>query len=482
MPQLMLCFVLTTPLLADEARWPQFRGPNGSGVADEAKPPVVFGAETNLTWRVPVPPGPSSPCIWADRIFLTAFDQGKLQTICLRRDDGQVQWRQAAPAEKLEVFHEKEGSPAASTPVSDGERVYVYFGSCGMIAYDMKGVEQWRHPMPTIETFGGFGTGASPLLVDGLVIMPRDGLGKSELLALDAASGNLRWRTDRGQSYSWCSPVLWKHDAVQEIVMPASAVLKGYSLQTGAERWALPGLAAATCSTPVTGDGWLFVSSWSPTEAATAPEPFAAVLGKLDKNKDGLLSREEAAEWPLQPMFQSFDLNQNGQVSADEYDRVRSLALRSKNGLLGIRAAGVAPITEAQVVWRQQKGLPYVPSPLLYRGRLYVVKDGGLVSCFEPETGKPIYLQERLGALGSYYASPVAADGRIYAASVTGTVTVFKAADELQVLARNELGERLSASPAIVGDYLYIRTATHLYAFGAKNKLKPWTFGPYDRL
>jgi outer membrane protein assembly factor BamB len=469
------CFAGTT-----SATWPQFRGPNGSGVAHDQDPPVEFDAQTNLLWQVPIPPGASSPCIWGDRIFLTAFDNNMLETLCLRRADGQVLWRKTAPVEALEIFHPQEGSPAAATPVTEGEKVYAYFGSCGLVCYDFAGVEQWRHLLPPLQSFGGFGSGASPVLAEGLIILNLDQVGGSQLVAVNALDGKLAWRTERGRSFGWCTPAIWEHDSQKEIVLPASAVLKGYDLKTGAERWTIRGISAATCSTPTIGEGLLFVSSWSTTDGSNAPPPFSAMLEKFDKDHDGALSLEELSGSELAPMFQALDLNRDQRITRDEYEPLRSLATRSKNVLLAVRPGGTGDITDSHVVWSQNKGLPYVSSPLSYQGRLYLVKDGGMVSSFESQTGKPIYLQERLGPLGNYYASPVAAHGRVYVASASGVVTVFEAGDSLNVLARNDLRERISATPAIVQNTLYVRTAKHLFAFARQPASKSATIESAD--
>src|SRR5438477_11635730 len=134
--------------------WPQFRGPGGSGVADGQKPPVEFGPDKNVKWKVPAPAGLSSPVVAGDKLVLTAFDGGKLYTIAYRRADGKEAWRAAAPAKKLEPYHKTEGSPAASTPATDGERVVSYFGSCGLFCYDLSGKELWKYEMPPALTGG----------------------------------------------------------------------------------------------------------------------------------------------------------------------------------------------------------------------------------------------------------------------------------------------------------------------------------------
>src|SRR5262245_3165605 len=146
--------------------WPRFRGPNGSGVADGQKPPVEFGPDKNVKWKVPVPSGLSSPIAAGGHLVITAFEDGKLYTIAYNRADGKEAWRAEAPARKLEVFHKTEGSPAASTPATDGKRIVSYFGSCGLFCYDLSGKELWKLELPPATTGGDFGSGVSPILAE----------------------------------------------------------------------------------------------------------------------------------------------------------------------------------------------------------------------------------------------------------------------------------------------------------------------------
>src|SRR5215468_11807406 len=165
----------TLGLSADDSlAWPRFRGPNGSGVADPAKPPVEFGPDKNLKWKVPAPSGLSSPIVAGDKLVITAFDSEKLYTIAYNRADGKEAWRAAAPVKKLEAFHKTEGSPAASTPATDGQRIVSYFGSCGLVCYDLKGKELWKFEMPPAATAGDFGSGVSPIVAEGVVVLVRD--------------------------------------------------------------------------------------------------------------------------------------------------------------------------------------------------------------------------------------------------------------------------------------------------------------------
>src|SRR5439155_6611021 len=154
--------------------WPRFRGPNGSGVADDQKPPVERGPEKNVKWKVPVPSGLSSPIVAGDKLVITAFEGGKLYTIAYRRADGEEAWRAEAPAKQIEAYFKPEGSPAASTPATDGHRIVSYFGSCGLICYDLSGKQLWKFEMPLATTAGEFGSVVSPILVDGIVILVRD--------------------------------------------------------------------------------------------------------------------------------------------------------------------------------------------------------------------------------------------------------------------------------------------------------------------
>ncbi len=455
---------------AAEAWWPQFRGPNCSGVSESAHPPTVFGPGTNQLWKVAVPGGMSSPVVWKDRIFLTTFDGTRLEVRCHGRKDGALLWQQAVPVEKMEEFHSTEGSPAASSCVTDGSRVVSYFGSYGLICHDLAGKELWRHPLPLAETAGGFGTGGSPTLAGGLVVVNRDMLKSCTLLAVDLKTGKRVWETARPdvrQSYG--SAMVWKNGGVDEIVMSGSLKLKGYDLKTGAERWSLSGMPSFTCTTPVAGDGLLFFAGWAPGKGDAPMPSFEQMAAGMDKNKDNAITPDEVKGTPLESFFRAQDVNGDGKLTADDIEGMKKMMAGGENVLVAVRPGGKGELGETAVAWKQTRGLPYVPSPLYYRGRVYLVKDGGMVSSFDARTGRVAYQQERLNALGNYYASPVAADDRIIVASLNGKVTVFAAGgDAPKILHQAEFGERIGATPALAGDQIYIRTPTSLYAFGRK--------------
>ena len=451
-----------------ETWWQQFRGPNCSGASDSANPPAEFAPGTNQIWKTSVPSGASSPCVWGDSIYLTAFEDNKLETLCYQRRDGKLLWKADAKAEKIEEYNTSEGSPAASTPTTDGKRVVSYFGSCGLICYDPRGKVLWRYSLPTSESPGSFGTGGSPIIVDGLVLVGRDQSTGCSLLALDLKTGTKVWETARkdvGPGFG--TPIIWKNGGATEIVMPGSFKLKGYDLKTGAERWSLAGMPSFTCTTPVAGDDMLYFAGWSPGKDPGTGPSWDGMLKPADKNNDGVVTLEEAKAVHMDAFFKALDANADGKLTPDDLATMQANMSKGENVLVAIKPGGKGELTESSVVWKQTRGLPYVPSPLLYDHRVYLIKDGGMLSSYDAATGKVFYQQERLDAVGNYYASPVAAAGRIYVASLNGRVTVLEAGGESpKVLHHADFGERISATPALVGEAIYFRTATSLYAFG----------------
>ncbi len=461
-------FVLALISLAHgaEPSWPQFRGPDGLAVAEPSDPPVHFGPAENVVWKVALPSGNSSPCIWGDRIFLTTFDQSKLETLCLRRSDGTVLWRQPAPSEKFEPTH-KLGNPATPTPATDGQRVYVYFGSFGLLAYDLDGREQWRHPIqaPVVE----FGTSASLVLAGSTLILACDQDDGSFLLALEARTSRTLWRVERPEfRRSFATPFVWRHGGEEELIVPGSIWLKSYRLADGSEKWTFSGTSRVACSSPVAGDDLLFRASWNvggDEDSRVTMPPFEDLMREAGKDPNELLTRDAVPAGPVRDRFSQMDLNKNGQVTREEWEGMRAMFARAGNALLAIRPGGKADITASHLAWKSTRSLPYVSSPLFYKGRIYTVKNGGLASCYEAATGRVFYQDERLGAPGDYYASAIAGHDRIYLAAQSGAVLVLAAGDTLNILARAELGEKIMATPAIVGDTLYVRTAGNLYAF-----------------
>jgi len=454
--------------------WPQFRGPGGSGVADEQKPPVEIGPDKNVKWKVSAPTGLSSPIVAGDKLVITAFEDGKLYTIAYDRADGKQAWRADAGAKQIEPFHKTEGSPAASTPATDGERIVSYFGSCGLLCYDLSGKLLWKYEMTPGGLPGDFGTGVSPIIADGIVILVRDQMKDSKIIALDVATGTLRWEKDRQSPVSYGTPVVWDTSAGKQVVAAGHARLIAYDLKTGAETWSVLGMPAGPCSSPVAAEGALFYAGWSPggpEDKEFRLPPFDGLLKMANATEDGFLSKEKAEKTFLKDMFNSFDTNKDGKITRDEWEVVLKFVSEGRNSAFAVKAGGTGDVTNSHVLWKKTKGMPYVSSAIVYRGQCLMAKDEGRVTAFDAKTGKELYLQERVLAPGRYYASPVAANGHIYFTALDdGVVTVLKAgSSKPEVVVKNpKLGERTAASPAIADDTLYVRTAGHLYAFADK--------------
>jgi outer membrane protein assembly factor BamB len=480
--------ILSSVAEADE-QWPQFRGPNGRGVASHTKPlPVEFGPTRSVAWKVRLPRGCSSPCIWNDRIFVTGFDaqEKQLQTICVDRDSGQIVWRRTAPAKAIEKVHEI-NSPATPTPASDGRAVYVYFGSFGLVCYDLEGNEQWAHPlpMPTLP----FGTASSPIVVGESVLLNVDQQGDSYLLAVERRTGETVWKRDRVSfQRGWATPVYVNDNGTELVVVLGGQRLVAYNVKDGSERWWITGMPPFPISTPVVAGDRLIVSAadeFGESDNVVQPPAFDVFAKDHDKDRDGKIARNEipadflvikrgasdsGGDVALQGwFFGRVDQDKDGALNRKEWDdfvaQMTKWPTEFNVVVMSVRLDGAGDVTKTHIGWRETRGVPEVPSPLCCDGRLYLVKNGGILSCRDAQTGRLIY-QQRLGAGGGYYASPVAGDGKVYTASDSGVISVIRAGDRCEVLARNDLEEPIMATPAIAGGKLYVRTAQHLYAFG----------------
>lgn len=453
--------------------WPQFRGPHGSGVAENQKPPVDVGPDKNVKWKVAVPSGLSSPIVVGDKLVLTAFENDKLYTIAYNRADGSETWRAEAPYKKLESYNKVHGSPAASSSATDGQHIVSYFGSCGLFCYDRDGKELWKYEIPTAQTLAGFGTGVSPIIANGLVVLMRDVGNDPEIIALEISTGQPVWDKKRESKSSFGTPTTWTTPNGTYVVAPGYGKMIGYNLKNGNEEWYVDGMPAACCTTPVSGDGYLYFAGWSPggPDDKDFKLPTFDDILKDDADHDGALSKAEAQNTGFKDLFDNQDANKDGKISRDEWEAVAKFAANSKSSAFALKPGGTGNITESGMLWKQTKGLPYVSSAILYRGQYMMVKDGGIVTAYDAKTGKDLY-QKRAIAKGTYYASPVAANGNVYFVSLEdGAITVIEGGTPSpKTVAENPpLGERTAATPAIADDTLYVRTDKHLYAFGAKN-------------
>ncbi len=461
----MLALLVLILKVHADVGWPQFRGPGGNAVA-LSDGPVHFGLESNLVWSVKCPPGNSSPIITGTNLFLTAYQSNTLWTICYDTATGGERWRRSAPAEKIEPSH-AQGSPAAPTPATDGNRVYAYFGSYGLIAYDLSGHEIWREPLPLPQV--EFGSASSPLVINKTLVQLVDQDSGSFLIALDARTGRTLWKRDRpGFRRGFATPYLWVHHGLDELIVPGSIWLKSYNVADGSERWTYTGTSRVACSSPVASEQLLFSASWNvggDEGAKITMPPWDGYLKEHDRDGDGQLARDEMENGPVRERFSQMDVNRDGKVSVEEWKAMAEMFLHAGNAVLAIKPDGEGEISTTHLAWKSTRSLPYVASPVYFDGHVYTVKNGGLFSCYDAQTGEVKYQDERMDSPGDYYASLVAAPDAIYAVSEGGVVTVIRPGSLFEVLARNQMGESVHATPALVDGTIYFRTAEHLHAF-----------------
>jgi outer membrane protein assembly factor BamB len=466
---LFLLLVATPSMAAD---WPQFRGPNASGISEEKNLPVEFGPEKNVVWKTALPPGHSSPSIAGDKIFLTAFEGEKLFTIALDRATGRILWRREAPRPRKQVIERPANSPVSASPVSDGANAYVFFQDFGLLAYGPDGNELWRMPLGPFNN--PFGHGASPILAGDTLLMNCDADIDSFLLALDKKTGRVRWRAARPHAQrGYATPILYEPPGGgTHVVVAGSYRLSGYDLKTGKEIWWIRRLPWQIKPTPVIADNILYFTTFSaesnPGEQEIVP-PFAEALSQMDRNKDGKLAKDEMLDPRAKARFDEYlDLDDSGFLEERDWSQFQERRL-GESTLRAYRLGGVGDLTESHFLWKNPKTLPNVPSPLAYQGILYTLKEGGIFSSFDIKTGEVLKQARLQGALGDYYASPVAAGGKIYLVSEEGKATVIQAGGQWETVVVNDLGDGCKATPAMADGKLYVRTYGALYCFARKD-------------
>ena len=388
--------------------WPCWRGPTHQGISSEKGLPVKWSATANIAWKTKVPgEGWSSPIVCRDRVFLTATspDGVACRVLCFDRKSGELVWDK-------EVFKQKPGgkrgenSHASPTPATDGQRVYAVFSEGGFAAVRYDGSLAWTNRQYKHKCVHGLG--ASPLLYNGLLVMPFDGSDggdgfgvawdKAVILALDAETGEVRWQGKRGLSrHAHISPNVWADGEHHEILSGAGDVFQGFDPASGKLLWTAKCPGEGAVSSLVVGGGLGFMASGS---------------GRT---------------------------------------------------LRAVRLGGQGDVTKTHVAWEMIQGVPFVPSPLYLDGCLYIVDDKGVAQCVAAGSGK-VFWQERLG--GAFWPSPIAAGGKIYFLSNSGETVIIEAARKYKLVARNPLGEKCMASPAVSGGQLFVRGERNLYCIG----------------
>lgn len=457
---------LTTLLLAvmfsvQAEDWPQFRGRNAGGVSSGKGVPTEFSADSKVTWRAKVGEGIGSPIVMKGRVFTTAMvGEQKCAVIALDAAGGRELWKREFETGPLPRITPP-NSHASSTPAADAERVYVYFSTVGLIAFDAAtGTESWRYAMPKPAYLMDWGAAASPIVHDGMVIFCMDDDLTPFVVAVDAKTGKERWKTPRKEMLAgYATPVLCEAGGRTDLVVAGSGKLKGYDPATGKEVWTCNTLVRTIMTSPVVQDGVIYIAVQSYGDATRTLKH--ALLEWLDTNQDGKLERAETPK-EFHERFDLSDVNKDRIIGPEEIDS----AFQNPNNMVGggniiqaIKGGGTGDVTKTHLLWNLDHKTPSnLSSPLYYNGRVYLVKSGGLSSCYDAKDGKTLWERSRIGNFGDYFASPVAADGKIFIAGRNGFIVVLEDGAELKVVGKNDIGEEIIATPAISDGRLLVRT------------------------
>jgi outer membrane protein assembly factor BamB len=435
--------VLAGPSVRGDDNWPQFRGPGSRGVSEDRDLPEAWSKTENVAWVTKIPGrGWSSPVVWGDRVFLTAAIQldGKNEKIkpglyfggdrptpktpfryvvyCLDFNTGKVLWEKTVHEGIPKFGHHLKNTMASETPVTDGERVYAYFGNVGLYAFDFDGNQKWSRELGAYPMALNWGTAASPAIYDGKIYILDDNEKHSFLSAIDAATGKELWRKDRDEKSNWSTPYIWKNEQRTEIVTCGVNRVRSYDLD-GKVLWQLSGMSSIVIPTPFSAGGLLYVTS-------------------------GYVMSQKKPVFAIKP-------GASGDISLKGDKKETS---------------------NEHIAWSNPKAGPYNVSPVLYKDVLYVLYDRGLLAAFNAQTGEALYKPPlaRLGTSEHYTASPWAYNGKIFCLSEEGQTAVIEAGGtKPKIIRKNELDEFTMATPAIVRGSLLIRTDSQLYRIANKN-------------
>jgi len=461
------CVMLHLPnalLPADDVTY--FRQDYGIASGSDALP-QDFGTDANRVWRVPMTSGISSPCVHEKYVFLTTFDKesSELATVALDSETGNTLWKRIAPTTRIEAVHPI-GNPASCTPACDGERVYSFFGSFGLLCYGLDGSPIWSRKFGPFQD--EFGASSSPILVDDLVIVNEDHDVDCVLTACNKLTGEIRWTAPRnGFTRSYSSPILIETEKERSLIVAGSLKLMAYDIATGKPKWWVNGLSRIVDPTPVYANERIFLATWTPggdSSSRIVMESYPEALKTYDADADGLIAKSELKEGPVLQRFFRIDLNQDEKLSISEWNQHSRVFELAQNTAMAIRVGGTGDVTKTNIEWTYRKGLPTVPSAIVYDHVMYMVKDSGIITSLDAKTGK-LLKQGRARGPGNYYASLVAGDGKVYLASERGVITVLTAGRDWSIEASHDFGERIMATPAVKDGHIFLRTDDAVYCF-----------------
>lgn len=426
-------------------------------------------------WRVPLDEGHSTPILDKGKIFVTTYraQSKELATVALNQLDGKELWRNPIRPERIEETHPI-GSPATATVACDGKRVYSFFGSAGLFCYDLNGKKLWEQRSGPFRD--EYGAGSSPILFDGQIILNQDHDVDSFLVAYDCSNGRMLWKSPRPDAVrSYSTPCIWTNQGKPEILVAGALELAAYEPRSGARLWWINGLARIVIPTPVTSGETIYMASWAPggdPGKRVALPSWDIALTKWDSNRDGKLAKTEIDDREVLERFFRMDLNQDGVLNQQEWERHAAVFRRAQNAMLAIKPNRLGELPESTVLWKHMRGVPYVATPVLAAGILWMVKDGGIVTKLDPATGQ-LLQEERLPAVGNYFASPVAGGGKVYFASESGSVSVVSAEKDWRVISSRDFHEKIYSTPVLQQNRIYVRTEEALYCFEAAASTKP---------
>ncbi len=470
------------------ADWAQFRGPNCSGISAGKEPlPDVLDTDKNLAWSVGLGDGIGSPVVAAGRVFISEMSgDEEVSLVCLDLASGKELWRKAFATGMLPDIH-KSNSHAATTAAADKDRVYFYFSTLGMLACDAAtGELLWKQEIPEPYFVFKWGPGMSPILHKDKVIFCQDDDLAPAIYAFDKATGKVVWHVERDDmAVNYSHPVICETDRGPELVVAGTGKLLAYDPDSGKELWHARVLLRNIKTTPVVKDGVIYVSLQS---GGIANQWLASVDRAETGDGDGKITKEELQAFVGQrkvpeAFFKKFDrgdLNGDGALEGEEIDRAflaegNFAGARwnandpSEQFILAVRGGGQGDVTSSHLLWKHPSRAPdHIVSPLVVDDRMFVVKGGGISSCFRIGDGQPLWYQKRIDNVGEYFASPVYGDGKIYVVGENGQVVVLEAGPELNVLGVFDLGDSCLATPAIATGHLLFRTRTRLLCFAAK--------------
>ena len=471
LPPLSLVFFAVV-LSAQAEDWPQFRGSNGSGVSQSKGIPLEFSSSAQVAWKAHVGDGIGSPVVVNGRLFTSAMvGEQACALFCFDAASGRQLWRSEVDTGQLPRITPP-NSHASSTPAADSERVYLYLSTIGLVAFDSSsGAELWRYAMPKPAYLMDWGAAASPIVYKNSVIFCQDDDLSPFVVALDSKTGKQRWKTRREEMLAgYAVPIICETEGRTDLVLAGSGKLKGYDPDTGKELWTCNTLLRTIMTSPVVRNGVIYLAAQSYGDSSRTLKH--ALLQWLDTNQDGVLSRAEVPK-EFHERFDASDKNKDGILGPEELDTAfQSSGNMAAGGniIQAVRGGGSGDVTKTHLLWNLDHKTPSnLSSPLLYNERLYIVKSGGLASCYDARDGTVLWERTRLGNLGDYYASPIAADGKVFITGRNGFVLVLQDGPQLNVLFRNDLGEEIIGTPAIADSRLFVRSRENIICISAQS-------------